>query len=542
MVWDATKSPGDLITAGDWNDMVADQKGRVIGTNVTEAIADTSANLPSAGSSGRLMFETDTGRVLYDNGTSLVEVGLSENQISATNLDGSQGTSGQLLQTDGTNLSFVDITGGMTNSERQAFNDAVAAIARNEFANNLSELNYDGGLFTIYRDLSKIASSSSVNISTLSGVDSQGKAELVEEGSFDVSIASFNDSFDVSGQDTGPQGVAFSDTGDKMFVAGSLNDNVYEYSLSTSFDVSTASFNDSFDVSGEDGVPRGVAFSDSGDKMFFLGSAESSVYEYSLSTSFDISTASFNDSFDVSGQDSGPSGVAFSDTGDKMFVIGFGNNSVYEYSLSTSFDISTASFNDSFDVSGQTTGPQGVSFSETGDKMFVAGNGFVNVYEYSLSTSFDVSTASFNDSFDVSGEDGSPRSVTFNDTGDKMFVAGSENTNVYEYNLNLFFPESGTLTLISKDLSVQENGGFSSPPTSAVVSQEASLPTNTDIQYTLRDGNGNTVKVTQSDVDTQVDTSNFTSTTVEADVNLSQSATNDDVTPTSDDVMIHFKE
>jgi len=120
MVWDATKSPGDLITAGDWNDMVANQKGRVIGTNVTEAIADTSANLPSAGSSGRLMFETDTGRVLYDNGTSLVEVGLSESQISlanlgskeADNLAGNNGTSGQFLQTDGSSLSFADVSAG----------------------------------------------------------------------------------------------------------------------------------------------------------------------------------------------------------------------------------------------------------------------------------------------------------------------------------------------------------------------------------------------------------------------------------------------
>jgi len=100
MVWDATKSPGDLITAGDWNDMVANQKGRVIGTNVTEAIADTSANLPTAGTGGRLFFETDRGRVLYDNGTSLIEVGLSESEISLANL-GSRNASN--LNTD-----FID--------------------------------------------------------------------------------------------------------------------------------------------------------------------------------------------------------------------------------------------------------------------------------------------------------------------------------------------------------------------------------------------------------------------------------------------------
>jgi len=120
LAWDDTKQADDLIKSSEWNTMVTDQKGRVIGTNVTEAIADTSANLPSAGSSGRLMFETDTGRVLYDNGTSLVEVGLSESQISlanlgskeADNLAGNNGTSGQFLQTDGSSLSFADVSAG----------------------------------------------------------------------------------------------------------------------------------------------------------------------------------------------------------------------------------------------------------------------------------------------------------------------------------------------------------------------------------------------------------------------------------------------
>jgi hypothetical protein len=68
------------------------------------------------------------------------------------------------------------------------------------------------------------------------------------------------------------------------------------------------------------------------------------------------------------------------------------------------------------------------------------------------------------------------------------------------------------------------------------------LPSNTDITYTVRDGDSNTKTVTQSDVDKQVDVSNFNSTVVEVDVNLSQSTANNDKTPVSDDVMLHFSE
>jgi len=53
---------------------------------VSEIKMDTSGNL-TAGTANRLCIETDTGRVLYDNGTSFVEVGLSESQIALTNLE-----------------------------------------------------------------------------------------------------------------------------------------------------------------------------------------------------------------------------------------------------------------------------------------------------------------------------------------------------------------------------------------------------------------------------------------------------------------------
>jgi len=59
---------------------------------------------------------------------------------------------------------------------------------------------------------------------------------------------SFVDSFSVAAQDTAPSDVAFSSDGTKMFVLGNDGDAVNEYTLTTAFDVSTASFVDSFSV------------------------------------------------------------------------------------------------------------------------------------------------------------------------------------------------------------------------------------------------------------------------------------------------------
>ena len=99
------------------------------------------------------------------------------------------------------------------------------------------------------------------------------------------------------------------------------------------FVVPTASYVDSFSIVSEDGGGVGLAFSSDGYKMFVLGDAGDDVNEYTLSTAFDVSTASFVDSFSVAAQETNPVGLAFSADGTKMFISGFANDSVNEYSL-----------------------------------------------------------------------------------------------------------------------------------------------------------------------------------------------------------------
>jgi hypothetical protein len=77
-----------------------------------------------------------------------------------------------------------------------------------------------------------------------------------------------------------------------MFVVGYTGDAVYEYALTTGFDVSTASFTDSFSVATQETIPRGLAFNTDGSKMFIVGSSGDDVNEYAVG-SF-VSTSGFN--------------------------------------------------------------------------------------------------------------------------------------------------------------------------------------------------------------------------------------------------------
>ena len=260
---------------------------------------------------------------------------------------------------------------------------------------------------------------------------------------FDVSTAVYTQSFSVASQETAPAALSFNPDGTKMFVLGSTGQDVNEYTLSTSFDVSTATYVRVFSISAQEIEPTGIAFNPTGTKMFVTGTSGDDVNEYTLSTGFNVSTASFVDSFSVSAQEIAPQDIAFNADGTKMFIVGFSGQDVNEYTLSTGFDVSTSTFVDAFSVSAQETGPRGLAFSTDGTKMFIVGTTGQDVNEYTLSTGFDVSTASFVDSFSVSAQDTGPQALVFSADGNKMFVVGSTGDAVYEYAIGSFAATSG---------------------------------------------------------------------------------------------------
>jgi len=256
--------------------------------------------------------------------------------------------------------------------------------------------------------------------------------------SYDITNGSYDSvSFSVSTEDSSPSGIAFNTDGTKMYILGNANDSVFQYTLSTAFDLSTASYDSvSFSVATEDTSPRDIAFNTDGTKMYMVGNSNGSVYQYTLSTAFDLSTASYDSvSFSVATEDTDPLGIAFNTDGTKMYILGNSNDSVFQYTLSTAFDLSTASYDSvSFSVATEDTTPLGIAFNTDGTKMYILGNSNDSVYQYTLSTAFDLSTASYDSvSFSVATEDTIPQGIAFNIDGTKMYMVGVANDTVYQY-------------------------------------------------------------------------------------------------------------
>ena len=66
--------------------------------------------------------------------------------------------------------------------------------------------------------------------------------------------------------------------------------------------------------------------------MYVIGNGDT-VYQYTLSTAWDLSTASYDSvSFSVNSQDATTTALFFKPDGSKMYVLGDSNNSVYQFS------------------------------------------------------------------------------------------------------------------------------------------------------------------------------------------------------------------
>jgi len=251
----------------------------------------------------------------------------------------------------------------------------------------------------------------------------------------------FVDAFDVESEEAEPRGLTFNNDGTKMFVTGWRGDDVNEYILSEPFDVSTATFvQQSFDINSD---PRDVKFNPDGTKMFVLGrGTRARVFELSLTTAFDVSTASSVDNFNVNDQDSAANGLAFNLDGTKMFIVGPNQDFVNEYTLTTGFDISTATYDgddERFFVQNEEAQPMDVDFNSDGSKMYIVGWAGNDITEYALTTPFDVSTASVAGTFSVNSEDTDPAALAFSSDGTKMFVIGDIGNDVNEYTLSCFY-------------------------------------------------------------------------------------------------------
>ena len=289
-----------------------------------------------------------------------------------------------------------------------------------------------------------------------------------------------------------PHGMDLHPDGTKVFITSNANQSrVAMFTLSTAYDMQTASYTNAFsDVENDASAIKGIKFNPDGTKLFVANSTaeadssgEHAIFQYDLSTAYDLTTASYADkSIDI-GTTSRAQDIQFNLDGTKMFVLDDDNaapNGVREYTLSTAYDISTASYVDIFSVNSQEGSPRGLTFNLDGTKMYVSGNNSEKIFQYSLTTAFDVSTASYDNTYlDAQYETNQLACHRWRDDGSQVFLS---NTN-----------QEGISTYYTKNVSWAQDSDFLTVSSSAKLGDQGALAISPDGSYIYAGSYGETV-------------------------------------------------
>lgn len=170
--------------------------------------------------------------------------------------------------------------------------------------------------------------------------------------------------------------------GYKAYVAA--GSAVFQYECAVPYDLTTANHEGEWkSLAGTLNDIRGLAMSPDGTTLFALSNeVNDTVFQFTLSTAFDITSASYASKSLNGFSFTEPGGIAVKPDGTLVSVVGY-SGTVRTYSLSTGWDISTASLVGARSIA---SSPVGCAFSENGTRFFVVTANAI-IYEY-FSTAF----------------------------------------------------------------------------------------------------------------------------------------------------------
>lgn len=219
-------------------------------------------------------------------------------------------------------------------------------------------------------------------------------------------------------------GYKFANNGQYLYAIDNF-DHIIRYELSTDYDLSTINLGTTQRVYifTQDSSPADIYFKPDGKTMYMVGRSTDTVYQYSLSIAWDLNTASYaNKSLSVSAQETNPYALTFDPNGDYLFVAGTTQDTIFKYSLTAAWDLSTASYaNDSLDTNESTA--YAIAFNPTGTRVIAGGGNSANTSAYAkqwnLSAAWDLSTASLDADHKTLLP---PNCFNWNGDGTKLFI------------------------------------------------------------------------------------------------------------------------
>jgi len=314
-------------------------------------------------------------------------------------------------------------------------------------------------------------------------------------------MVTHNQTVTVSGSSSGiVAGIEFNNDGTKMFTSyaqptGKWGDPhfIQEYNLSTPYDISTRVYTGDSERCELTGTVTGsgyqiydLDFSSDGMKFFIVSRHSGGdgrlplgdrVYGFDLTSPYDVSTcalATLQEALDTTALTTGSNAGDFdhttlndkhrvqaleiNDDGTKLFLTFMDNNAngvgarLYEYNLSTPYDVSTLSIVTTAGIEIPTStlngveNPNGMRFSANGKRIFIISHseGTASITQISLSKAYDTSSFTLDGRLNINSglspnNNNEPRGVAFSASGLKLYIGSDFNQgaadHIMEYDL-----------------------------------------------------------------------------------------------------------
>ena len=235
------------------------------------------------------------------------------------------------------------------------------------------------------------------------------------------------------------------DSGAKMYLASNQagdNQAIYQYTLSTPYDVTTASYASISFPDPVSGDIRGMDWRDDGTTWIRCSdqTGNKKFYQFDPSSAWDISSSGSSvGDYDYSGTQSGGKTCIWGDSGTQVNSVA-DNATIYTYNTSA-YDVSTCSnASQTFDCSTFDNAPRSLAWNSDGTKIYYLGSQYDKIYTIVCSSAWNVSTGSHDsvDDIDVSGETTAPYGLaTSGGVTPTDFYVGSTASpyKVYQYEL-----------------------------------------------------------------------------------------------------------
>jgi len=254
---------------------------------------------------------------------------------------------------------------------------------------------------------------------------------------------------------------------------GAITESVSQSTFAYGYNQINQFLNNILGLGSADPYIRGIEFNGDGTKMYLVGYGDDNIQQFSLSTAYKIGHAQDSSAYDGAynlGADghSNPYTIRWNNDGSKFFITDTSGDTVTEYSVSNAYDVTTGTITEgtNYSVASYEGTPSDVAFNADGTKMFVIGSSSDKIHEWTLSTGFDLSSTVTYVSGTALGIT-QPRHFDFNPDGTLMVVVDSYSDYMKGFSLSTGFDSSTISETQTIDLSSTE-GYYSSYPNGVI--------------------------------------------------------------------------